>query len=76
MAVFVFIGGTGNDCFFFWTIHKRSDLYDLVRFKDFSSLMILVLFLFFAVVIAIFTLLFSYLVRNTSDIKQDNYLMI
>ncbi|PFT45881.1 hypothetical protein COK72_13970 [Bacillus thuringiensis] len=56
----------------FWTIHKHSDLYDLVQFKDFSNLMILVPFLFFAVVMAIFTLLLSYLVRNASDIKQDN----
>ncbi|MET4559591.1 DUF2975 domain-containing protein [Lysinibacillus parviboronicapiens] len=41
-----------------------------------NVLAILLLILFFAVVIAVFTSLLSYLVRKASDIKQDNDLTI
>lgn len=41
-----------------------------------NVLMVLLPILFFAVVIAIFTSMLSYLVRNASEIKQDNDLTI
>ncbi|WP_342543416.1 DUF2975 domain-containing protein [Paenisporosarcina sp. FSL H8-0542] len=41
-----------------------------------NLLMILLLILFFAVVISVFTSLLSYLMRKASDIKQDNELTI
>lgn len=44
----------------------------IIRNYNTNLLMILLLILFFAIVISVFTSLLSYLMRRASEIKQDN----
>lgn len=55
-----------------------SALFFIFKFETYSinSLIILVIILFFSVIISVFTSMLSHLVRNASEIKQDNDLTI